>query len=41
MIHPSLNYIPEEKTVYLAKPLTQTGFSPENHGEIGLLPGRK
>jgi hypothetical protein len=41
MTNPSLNYIPEEKTLSLAKPLTQIGFLPENHGEMGLLPGRK
>jgi hypothetical protein len=38
---PSLNYSPEEKTLSLAKPLTQIGFLPENHGKMGLLPGRK
>jgi hypothetical protein len=41
MTHPSLNYIPEEKTLSLAKPLTQIGFQPENLSEMGLLPGRK
>jgi hypothetical protein len=41
MTHPSLNYIPEEKTLSLAKPLMQIGFLPENHGEMGLLQGRK
>jgi hypothetical protein len=41
MTHPSLNYIPEEKTLSLAKPLTQVGFQPRNHGEMGLLSRRK
>jgi hypothetical protein len=41
MTHPSLNYIPEEKTLSLTKPLMQIGFQPENHGEMGLLPWRK
>jgi hypothetical protein len=41
MTHPSLNHIAEEKTLSLTKLLMQIGFQPENHGEMGLLTGRK